>query len=268
MTARKACLWFWVTALLLSVACALLGQAVSVSFSPESRIIPPPAGHEIFESQKLVFSVQWHMLSAGTTTIILRRSGSLEHLTSTADSQGLVNKIFPVHDVFQADLDPHTFCTHKIAKHSEEGSRRLDRKVVFDYARGKSQVDDTDLKSGKEKHAEFDIPPCVTDVVSGFFYAGSLPLTPGFTHLFPVNDGGKTTDVRMQVEARESVKVAAGVFATMRVKANPVNGPLKGSLWVWVTDDARRVPVKMKSKLGFATLNFELQRIEPSAPAH
>jgi len=251
-------------AFIVSAALSLLGQAAPVHSPPESRIVPPPVAHEIFENQKLIYSVQWHMLNAGTTTIILRRADSSEHLISTADSQGLVNKIFPVHDIFQADFNPHTFCTHNVAKHSQEGSRRLDRKIVFDYARAKSQVDDIDLKSGKKKHGEFDIPPCVTDVVSGFFYAGSLPLKPGLTEMFPVNDGGKTTDVRLQVEAREPVKVAAGSFSTMRVKANPVNGPLKGSLWVWVTDDSRHVPVKMKSKLGFATLMFELQRIEPS----
>jgi Protein of unknown function (DUF3108) len=254
-------------ALMMLAAQLVPGQAHSVSSAPESHIIAPPAGHQIFENQKLVYSVQWHMLNAGTTTIILRRSDSSEHLTSTADSQGLVNRIFPVHDIFRAEFDPRTFCTERIAKHSEEGSRRLDRKIAFDYARAKSQVDDTDLKTGKKKHAEFDIPTCVTDVVSGFFYAGSLPLAPGYTHLFPVNDGGKTTDVRMLVEAREPVRVAGGSFATLRVKAAPVNGPLKGSLWVWVSDDARRLPVKMRSKLGFATLNFELQRLEPEAGA-
>jgi len=33
-------------------------------------------------------------------------------------------------------------------------------------------------------------------------------------------------------------------------------------LWVWFTDDARHMPVLMKSKLGWATLLFQLQRIE------
>jgi len=268
MSKRKTFFRVCVAALVLPAAAQCSGQSASIGSPPESRIIPPAPGNEIFENQKLVYSVQWHMLNAGTTTIILRKMDSSEHLTSTADSQGFVNKIFPVHDIFHADFDRHTFCTQEITKHSEEGSRRLDRKIVFDYPRLKSRVDDTDLKNGKKKHAEFDIPSCVTDVVSGFFYAGSLPLTPGFNHIFPVNDGGKTTDVRLQVEGRESVKVAAGSFATIRVKADPVNGPLKGSLWVWVTDDSRRVPVKMKSKLGFATLMFELQRIEPPAPVH
>jgi hypothetical protein len=48
------------------------------------------------------------------------------------------------------------------------------------------------------------------------------------------------------------------------VKAEPIAGPMKGKgmLWVWFSDDGKRLPVQMKSKLGFATLLFQLQRIE------
>ncbi len=125
----------------------------------------------------------------------------------------------------------------------------------------------SDLRTGKQKHSEFDIPACVSDVVSGFFYARSLPLQLGFSQVFPVNDGGKTTDVRINVEARENVKGPLGEFQTLRVKAEPISGPMagKGEIWVWLTDDARRVPVQMKSKLGFAALMFQLQKLEDAA---
>jgi hypothetical protein len=251
--------------LLILLVATAPGQTNSSAAVAESRIIPPAAHHVLPEDETLVFSVQWHMLNAGTTTILLRNNGRAEHLTSTADTEGFTNKIFPVHDIFQADFDPRTFCTAQIVRHAEEGPRRLNRRVFFDYPRAKSTVDEEDLKSGRSKHAEFDIPPCVTDVVSGFFYAGSLDLTPGYTQTFPVNDGGKTTDVKIEVEARESVKVPAGSFATIRVRVQPVSGPLKGSLWVWLTDDSRHLPVQMRSKLGFATLFFQLQRIEAAA---
>jgi hypothetical protein len=50
--------------------------------------------------------------------------------------------------------------------------------------------------------------------------------------------------------------------------AEPLSGPMKGKgvLWAWFTDDAHHLPVQMKSKLGFATLLFQLQRIEPVSP--
>jgi hypothetical protein len=267
MTPRLFC------GLIAILACAGLAaqvQMASIGSTNISKILPPSPAYRFPSGEKLIYSVQWHMLNAGTATILMQHSGPREHLTSTAESTGFVNKIFHIHDIFDADIDPRSFCTQQISKHNEEGSRRMDRKIYFDYSKGKSEVDDKDLKTGKRKHAEFDIPPCVSDVVSGFFYARSLPLQPGFSHTFPVNDGGKTTDVKINVEGQEKVKGPLGEFQTMRVKAEAVAGPMAGKahLMVWLTDDERRVPVQMKSKLGFATLFFQLRQLEPPTTAH
>ena len=68
-------------------------------------------------------------------------------------------------------------------------------------------------------------------MVSGFFYVASLPLAPGFSQIFPVNDDGKTIDARIEVEARETIKVPSGEFQTLRVKAEPISGPMKGKAY-------------------------------------
>jgi len=263
MTTRLGYVTF--ASFLLALGAVAQVQLASIGTATVSHILAPSPAYRFPSGEKLTYSVQWHMLNAGTATIFMQRSGTREHLTSTAESAGLANKIFHVHDVFDADIDPRSFCTQQISKHNEEGSRRMDRKIYFDYPRGKSEVDDKDLKTGNQKHAEFDIPPCVSDVVSGFFYARSLPLQPGFSHTFPVNDGGKTTDVRLNVEGQEKVKGPMGEFQTIRVKAEAVAGPMAGKaqLMVWLTDDERRLPVQMKSKLGFATLFFQLRALEP-----
>jgi hypothetical protein len=119
------------------------------------------------------------------------------------------------------------------------------------------------LKTSEIKHTEADIPSCVTDVISGFFYVASLPLAAGYSETFPVNDNGRMTDAKFEVEGREHIKVSAGEFETLRVKVEPVAGAMKGRgiLWVWFTDDARHAPVQMKSKLGFATFMFQLQEM-------
>ncbi|MGZ4813338.1 MAG: DUF3108 domain-containing protein, partial [Terriglobales bacterium] len=107
-------------------------------------------------------------------------------------------------------------------------------------------------------------PACVTDLFSGFFYLASLPLAPDATYTFPLNDGGDTVDVRAHVEARESVKTPAGTFAAIRVSPEAVSGPMKnrGKVWIWYSDDARRIPVQMRSRMLWGTLTFRLLRIE------
>jgi hypothetical protein len=42
----------------------------------------------------------------------------------------------------------------------------------------------------------------------------------------------------------------------------------KGVLWVWFSDDARHIPLQLKSKIGFATLLFQLQRAEALKSSH
>ena len=235
----------------------------SISAVPASRIIPPSPSFHFPDSETLVYSVEWHLLNAGTATVTLKRDGGTERLSSIADTSGVVNKIFAVHDTFRADIEPRTFCTQQISKHSEEGARRIERQVSLDYQARKSHMEENNVKTGIRRQGDFDIPPCVTDVVSGFFYAASLDLAPGSSQTFPVNDGGKTTDVKIEVEGRNRIKVPYGEFQAVRVKAEPVSGPLagKGVLWVWFTDDARHIPLQLKSKLGFATLLFQLQRL-------
>ena len=211
-----------------------------------------------------MYSVEWHTLNAGTATVMMQRSSSVEHLRALANTSGVVNKLYTVRDTFDADIEPGTFCTQQILKHSEEGSRRIERKVRFDYQSAKSHMDESDLKTGNKRQADVDIPPCVTDVVSSFFYAGSLSLAPGSSQMFPVSDGGKITDVKIDVEGRNRIKVPFGEFDALRVRAEPVSGPLKnkGVVWVWFTDDARHLPLQIKSKLGFATLLFQLKRLD------
>lgn len=237
-------------------------QNATIASLPPSRIIAPARSYG-FPTQKYVFSVRWQFFNAGTSTVSMQRDGAGLRVSATADSAGMPDKIFRVHDQFNADVDPRTFCTVHVSKHNEEGPHRRDFNVVLDYAHGKSRVDAHDLKTSETKHTEFDIPPCTTDLITGFFYVASLPLTPGFTHTFPVNDNGKTIDARVEVESRETVKSPVGEFQTLRVKAEPMSGPMKGkaTLWVWFTDDARHMPVQMKSKLGFATLSFQLQKV-------
>jgi len=233
-----------------------------IESAPASRVIPPADGHA-FSNTEYVYSVQWGLFRAGTSTVRLNRSGDGVRVTATADSAGMPDKLFKVHDLFNADVNPKTFCTSLITKHNQEGSRRRDITIVLDYGRAKSKADFKDLKTSETKHTEADIPGCVTDVISGFFYVASLPLAPGYSETFPVNDNGRMTDAKFEVEAREHIKVSAGEFETLRVKVEPIAGAMKGkgTLWVWFTDDARHAPVQMKSKLGFATFTFQLQRM-------
>lgn len=232
------------------------------TIGPVSHIVAP-ANYTPAE-ETYVYSAEWRIWNAGTVTLGVSREGAEQRITATAESQGVVSMLFPVHNRFQALYDPHTFCSISLHKHSEEGFHKRDTLISYVYSRKKAVLDETNLKTNATKHEEHDIPGCVTDVISGVIYVRSMPLIVGTTYTFPLNDGGKTADVSVKVEAKESVKVPAGTFSTMRVAPESANGPLKtkGKAWIWYSDDARHIPVQLRAKAFWGTITLKLVRIE------
>jgi hypothetical protein len=204
--------------------------------------------------------VDWRFFPAGSATLRVENAHGEYRFLGAADSAGFAALLYHVHDRFEAFVDPKSSCTLSLAKHTEEGFRRLQTQITYEQARRKSVLAEKNLKNGTSKTQENDTPGCVTDVLSGVFYIASQPLIPGASFLFPLNDGGKTATVKTTVEAREEVTVPAGKFKTVRVQPASENGVVKsrGEMWIWFTDDARHIPVQVKAHMFFGTLTMRL----------
>jgi len=228
-----------------------------------AHIEPLRPGFELPNGQTLHYQAEWRYWIAGIATLHLERAGSQEHLAGTADSSGVVALLYRVQDRFNSYFDAKTLCSSKLIKHTEEGSRRRDTVITYDYSRGKALLEERNLKDNQQKQTENDIPGCVIDVMSGILYVGSLPLLQNATYSFPLNDGGTTVIVQAHVEGKEQVKTPAGTFQTVRVGPEGDYGILKsrGRIWIWYTDDARHLPVQMRAKLFWGTLTVQLSSI-------
>jgi hypothetical protein len=257
-------------AVVLCCTAAALAQVPSHSQAPTEKIGPlahiqaPPPNYHFPDGQTYVYAAEWRLWTAGIATLRLETSGSEQKVTVAADSAGFVALLYRVHDRLEAYFDPRTFCSQRLTKHAEEGFHKRDTNIRFDYALRKSILDETNLKNNQKKHTQEDIPGCVTDVISGIYYVASLPLQVGNTYVFPLNDGGKTADVKVHVEAREQVKTDAGTFNAVRVQPEAATGVLKdrGHVWIWYTDDAQRIPVQIRARMFWGTLTIKLQRVE------
>jgi hypothetical protein len=147
-----------------------------LTIGPAARLFPPRSSYHFPNGQTYVYAVEWHMFNAGTARVSMDTIGTEQRVTAIADSLGVVNLMFTVHDRFESYFDPRDFCSQRIVKRAEEGKRRRNSEVQFDYARGKAVRSDTDVRTGENKRVESDIPGCVTDAVTGFYYLASQPL--------------------------------------------------------------------------------------------
>ncbi len=237
--------------------------AVVDTIGPVSHIQAPPPNYRFPDGQVYVYNAEWRMWTAGTTSLRIEADGNLQKVSGTADSAGVVALLYTVHDRFEARFDPRTFCSQGIFKHTEEGFHKKETTIRFDYVQRKAILDEKNLKNNEMKHTTQDIPACTMDVISGIYYLASLPLQVGVSYTFPLNDGNKTIDVRATVEGREQIKTDAGTFNTVRVRADEATGAMKsrGSAWIWYAEGTR-VPVQMRARAFWGTLNFKLARVE------
>jgi hypothetical protein len=67
------------------------------------------------------------------------------------------------------------------------------------------------------------------------------------------------------IQGRETITTPAGTFKTIRVEPKSDSEGLIGkgkNLVLWLTDDERKMPVQLKSKLKIGTLLGKLKAIE------
>jgi hypothetical protein len=253
---------------LISLAGAAIATPASAQSSPSAPaqrpipvLAPPQPGFLYPQRETLTFSVDWRVFTAGIAIFHLEQSGSVEKISTTADSSGAVNLLFPVVDRFQSGFDVRTGCSTGFNKQIQEGRRKIASDLAFDYTHGRQSQNERNLVKGTATHKEANIPACVIDDLSAIFYTQSQPLVPGQTLYFPLADSMRTVTVGMKVEGREEVKTPAG---TVKVQATADEGVVKnrGSIWIWYTDDARHLPVQMRASLFWGTITFHLQSID------
>jgi hypothetical protein len=223
-------------------------------------LTPPRAGFAFPQKQTLTYSVDWRVFPAGTAVLHFEATGDRERLTANADTIGAINMLFHVGDRFQSTFDRDKGCTYEFDKQTVEGRRRVNSTLRAEYGDGKSILDEKNQVTGQTKHVEMPIPGCVTDLLTGVFYASSQPMVIGKTFVIPVVDALHTVPVTMKIEGREEVKTTLGTFKTLRVQPTADAGVVKnrGNIWIWYTDDDRHLPVQMRARLFWGTITFRL----------
>ena len=247
---------------MLPAAAQLLGLGAKPAAPVEIPTLQAPAAGFVFPAkQTLTFSVDWRVFTAGTAVFHLEQVNGIQKVSATADTVGTVTMLFPVVDTFQSSFDTKTGCSVGFSKQLSEGRRKVSSDLSFDYSQGKQKQVERNLVKGTAKEQTSSIPACVTDSLSAIFYAASQPMVVGQTIKFPLADSMRTVTVTMKVEAKEEIKTPAGTFQTVRVEPTADEGVVKnrGNIWVWYTDDARRIPVQIRAHLFWGTITARLQ---------
>jgi len=183
-----------------------------------------------------------------------------------AQSQGFFAWLFHfrVQDRTVARWDPESRCSLRIEKHLREGRAQRDQLVTFD-PQGAAHVEDV-----KVKQKDFELQACTLDVLSAFYMTRVLGVPEKGQLELPVFDNGKHYRLGVRFVGREKLDLPRPLgngVPTVIVEPQLLEGTglfvKEGRLTIWLTDDARRIPVRMRSKVAIGSVSADLETYEP-----
>lgn len=201
--------------------------------------------------EKLVYSLSWTGIPVGGATQEIVDEGGVRRILSNARSNDWLSAFFPVDDRTESVLDKSGEFPGRSKSFRmlfKEGGRVRDREISFDHSAGKAHF--FDRKSGER----LDVPleSETFDIYSSFYYVRYQRLEPGKSFYINVLDGKKLHRIEIRVLRRERVRVPAGEFNTIvvepMVKSEGVFEGKRG-VYIWLTDDSRRIPVKAQTRV-------------------
>jgi hypothetical protein len=216
--------------------------------------------------ESLRFSIEYGVLKAGSAWLEV---GNMEtyhgrscyHLVSRAESNDFMSRIYKVRDRIDSLIDTEGLYSLRYRKHVREGGYRKDYDAIYDPATGKVRYAD-----GKT----YDGSAWAKDGLAAFYFVRHVPLEVGRDVVIPHHSDEVSADIVVKVLRKETVEVGAGKFACIVIEPVMTAGSIfknAGRMTIWVTDDARRIPVLMKSKIPVGSIDAVLQEIRPGRPA-
>lgn len=263
--------------------CCLLGVCALLAM-PRPAAAQGVDGLPFARGEHLVYNVTWMGIKAGEATLevegLLQVDGQPAlHLVTTARSTPFVSTFYRVDDRNESFIGLHPMRSLRFVKNLREGRYRHSSQTDFDQTvgvarfryldfsnvpRNISRLDEAE-RFGKYVSQDYPLNVPALDELSVLYFVRTLPLKVGETVRAKVFASKKNWDLEVRVLSRETLDTILGRRETLVVE------PLlkfegifqrKGRMTVWLTDDAERVPVLMKSEIVIGSFVSTLVRRE------
>ncbi|MCB9497702.1 MAG: DUF3108 domain-containing protein [Fibrobacteria bacterium] len=214
-------------------------------------------------AESLGFEVFWGGMLVGRSRIdLLPTTDSTQMVVrTTAKANNAIQSFYPVRDTVESWVNWQTGLPLTFHKRLNEGSYSASVKLSFDRQAGKALV-----RGGQKKGGAVDtiveIPEGAHDLLSAFLAVRRARLEPGESLHLPMLDNRKVfKDVEVRCLRRETLKTDLGSWSTLVIEPRLHGDALfqsKGKLTIWLTDDDRRIPVRMTSAIKLGTIRADL----------
>ena len=236
-------------------------NAVQVA-SGSGEVLPAPP-RPIRTGEYLKFSVRYGIISAGDAYLEVPEVRTYQGrpvytLLARAESNKFFSAFYKVRNRIESFWDTTGHYSRRYYENRHEGGYHEQNEIRFDYNRGEA------IYSGDGQ--TIAIPDGCQDALSSFYFTRTQALPIGGSVIFDYHASHRSQPIEVRVLGRQRVETPAGTFDCVVIE--PVlraAGIFKnqGRLVIWLTDDDRRMPVMMKSKVTIGSISVVLTEARP-----
>ena len=230
----------------------------SIPLVEAEDILPNP----LRVGEKLTYKISWKKLPAGKRTdwIIKQevRDGQDVYRIQSETKTGAFFRPYKFRNQQEMSFNPTTLSPVHFQNHLQD--RKYLATVTIDFRDGEADYEKVSRpkpEAPRKREAKvLEIPPGTQDELSVLYFLRSKQLALGKTYFFPLIVKGKVLKAILTVERREFVKnKKLGNVRTLVLRTS------EGGRF-WITDDKRRLPVKIETESKIGALKATLNDIE------
>jgi len=238
----------------------LIAFILFLSFSAAAQDIPYLKESVFKPGEELKYKLKYGFISAAEGVLKVEPSDlkfnqkPIYHLSAQGKTSSAFSIFYNVNNRYDSYIDQKTFLPYYYTENIREGKYRREDKVKFDQAKR--------VVSGNK--GVFKGASQTFDLLSAYYFARNLDLSKvginqSFSLTYFLNDEVSTLGITYL--GKERVKTSLGTFNCLKFSPEIKPGRIfkkDSKLYLWVTDDGNRIPVKAEVEILVGSITLEL----------
>jgi hypothetical protein len=217
--------------------------------------------------ETLTYDVSWSsFVTAGTAAATIKDkkasfNSTAYYIVAEGRPTPIVASLYSLYYKLDTLLDSYTLLPQRGSVYSEEGSRHRFKVTRFDHAAHRAYFE---YQTTGTEEKQFAVAPYTQDALSAIYVLRAVPLKAGDRMTMPVSDNGLNYKLQVDVGPSERVRTPAGESTAWKLKLgifDSTRHPKGRNVSIWISDDARRLPVRVQADLPVGTLNLDLRDV-------
>jgi hypothetical protein len=228
---------------------------------------PPPEAPSFRIGERASYDVRWLGaglgLAAGRATLEVRRGadGAAYTFVARAETADWVRQFFDARNEYATQATAELLPSRQ-TREEHQSYRHVRREFTFDHEARLVLVSSGDPGAAP---LALPMPPGTRDALTALYYVRSRPLAAGDVIAVPVNDGGRNLVLEVRVEGEDTLDIGGRRVPALRLAPRIVQRVQRRQpieMTVWLSRDARRIPLRADVRAGFGQVRLDLASYE------